>query len=151
MSTSRWLVTGLLALAASFGGGYLSAYLPAKRAAAAREAAAAATQSELARLNDELRETSFELHLAQLAVKMGAVYYDVNQNNYGMASEKLPDLLSGLSAVQSSVAQKPDLQSAILAILTRRDELVADLAKANPAVKAKIADMYSSLNQQLIR
>jgi hypothetical protein len=125
-STPTKLGIGALALAGAFLLGYVPASLSAR--------AARAEQDRL----------THKLTLATLQVQLGMMSYEVNRDNYGLAAQLSTPFFNGVRSAIAGPADQAVTQS-LRAVLARRDEITSDLAKANPGVKSKIADLYADL------
>lgn len=91
-------------------------------------------------------QLEYDLRLADLRGQLGMASYETNQNNYASAAQRSTGLFNGLrEAIDHTTDQtlKQDLEQ----ILARRDEITANLAAANPAVKDKLAQAYVDLFQ----
>ncbi len=144
MSSGKWILAGLLALFVAFGGGYLTAWLPARQTVSELEASVTAAEAESQQTKVELQRAQLEVGLANLFGQLGEVYVDINANNFGMAAEKVTPFFDGLSALLESDPALTELQlQALRSILSRRDEIVTDLARANPQVRQKVGEMFS--------
>ena len=150
MSSAKWTLTGLIAVLVAFGGGYLTAWLPGRQAVSDLEASLAAVEDETQLTKDKLQQAQLEVGLAVLLGKLGQVYVDINANNFGMATEKVTPFFDGLAALLESdpALTEPQLR-ALRGILSRRDEIVTDLARANPQVRQKVGEMFSLFQAQL--
>jgi hypothetical protein len=126
ISTPTKLGIGALALAGAFLLGYVPATLSARAARA------------------EVDRLTHKLALAALQVQLGAMSYEVNRNNYGLASQLTTPFFDAVRAAIASPADH-DVTQVLEAVLARRDEITSDLARANPGVKPKIADLYADL------
>lgn len=150
MSSGKWTLTGLIAVFVAFGGGYLTAWLPARQTVSELEASVAAAEAESQQTKVQLQQAQLEVGLATLLGQLGEVYIDINANNFGMAAEKVTPFFDGLSALLESdpALTEPQLQ-AFRSILSRRDEIVTDLARANSQVRQKVGEMFSHFQAQL--
>lgn len=150
MSSSKWTLWGVVAFLVAFGGGYLIAWLPARQSIHELEASVAAADAQVQETQRELEVAQLEAALANLLGQLGEVYVDINSNNFGVASEKVTPFFDGLSELLDSdpALAEPQLQ-ALRGILSRRDEVVADLAQANPQVRQKVGQMFARLQAQL--
>lgn len=111
---------------------FLLGYVPARMSA--RNA-----QESNIRLQNELRLGNLEGHL-------GMASYEANQNNYANAAQHSTRFFSGLRAAiddTSDETLKRDLER----ILARTDEITANIAEADPAVKEKLAQAYADFFQ----
>jgi len=147
MEPSRKRLTIGIALVAIAVVMFLAGYLPgASRARRATEESQGCAQ----RLNDAqatLAQTQFNLDVALLRGRLGGVLYDANANDFGKAGERATVFFDGLRSATSS-PQLPavsERRTVLEAVLARRDEISADLARADQGVKAKLSDMYMQL------
>lgn len=152
MSSGKLVLAGLIAVGLGFGGGYLMAWLPARQAISELEASVSAAEAAREQTEAELQRAQLEVALATLLGELGGVYVDINANNFGVAAEKISPFFDGLSDLLESEPALADTQlQALRSILSRRDEIVADLAQANPQVRQKVGEMFSRLQAQIGR
>lgn len=132
----------VLVLAAVFAAGWWPA---TSRARAAREETERVTE-RLQESQATLAQTQFDLQVARLRGNLGEVLHETNANNYGIAAERATAFFDGLrDAVNSAQLAAGERRTVLTGILDRRDEISADLARAEPAVKAKLTEMYMQL------
>ncbi|MDQ6801540.1 MAG: hypothetical protein M3041_11945 [Acidobacteriota bacterium] len=110
---------------------------------ASRAAEAAAARRQLAR-------TQLQHNLARLQGTLGLVMYEANRNNFANATSYAAQFFDGLRAALSNrdlptVADGAQLES----ILAMRDEISSALARADPAVKQKLADLYVQFDRDI--
>ncbi|HVS32975.1 MAG TPA: hypothetical protein VMS98_16135, partial [Thermoanaerobaculia bacterium] len=75
--------------------------------------------------------------------RLGEVVHEANVNNFAAAAERATVFFNGLSAAVNSPQLGSGPRRAVLETsLARRDEISADLARADSGVKAKLAEMY---------
>ncbi len=129
----RRVLVALAVLLAVFLIGYVPGMLNARKA-----------RSENSRLE-------LELGLARLQGKLGMVAYQVNRNNFADASALSTGFFDGLKNVLGSplLDAEAKRKAALEAVAARRDEINADLARADPAVKEKVADTFVQLTQAI--
>jgi hypothetical protein len=111
---------------------FLLGYVPSCRSA--RSAESQRAQSE------------HQLNLARLHGQIGMMSFEANRNNYSKAAAYSTDFFNHLKNTindTSDAALKEKLQ----AIAARRDEITANLAQAEPAVKEKLGQMYADFYQ----
>lgn len=123
---------------------FLAGYLPGRSRAGA---AAAETQRVTERLRDTqstLARTQFDLRIARLRGSLGEVLHEANTNNFGVAAERATTFFDGLREAVNSphLAPAGERRQILEAVLARRDEISADLARADPAVKGKLTEIY---------
>ena len=82
--------------------------------------------------------------MARLRGRLGDVLHEANANNFGLAAQQATAFFNALQAAAAStqLAANPARRGILDAILARRDEINADLARADQGVKAKLAEMY---------
>ncbi len=150
MSSGKWTIIALVALVVAFGGGYLTAYLPARQATSALTAAVDAAEAETQETQAALQQAQLELGMAELLGKLGQIFIDVNDNNFGIAADKVTPFFDGLATYLEASPSLPESKlRALRGISARRDEIVTDLARANPQVRKKVGEMFSLLHSQL--
>jgi len=128
MAVSTPKVVGIVALALA--GAFLLGYVPGWFSA--RDA-----QAEQTRLAQKLE-------LASLQVQLGMMSNEANRDNYGLAAALAKTFFDGVQSAVPHVAEQAVAQT-LQTVLARRDEITSDLAKASPAVKGKIAQLYADL------
>lgn len=149
MDPSRKRLILGLAIAAGVVLIFIAGYLPGDaRARRAAEESRAASQ-RLSEMQQTLAKTQFDLEVARLRGRLGEVLHDANANNFGVAAERATSFFDGLrSAVNSAqLAVASERRTILETILGRRDEISADLARADPGVKEKLAEMYIQFGQ----
>jgi len=129
------LLLVLLLLAAAFLGGYVPQALRARR------------------LNSELTTAQLDLRLSQLHRRIGIAAEEAQRNNFANASLAARDFFDGCStlATTEAFANQPRTRNAISAYATQRDEIMTQLANADPAVKERLANMYLVMDGVLAR
>jgi Flp pilus assembly protein TadB len=122
---------------------FVAGYLPGRSRA---RAAAGETERVSERLRESqatLAQTQFDLRVARLRGRLGETLHEANANNYSVAAERATVFFDALrEAVNSPQLAPGDRRQILEAVLARRDEISADLARADAAVKAKLAEMY---------
>ncbi|HUP60215.1 MAG TPA: hypothetical protein VNA69_07330 [Thermoanaerobaculia bacterium] len=122
---------------------FLAGYLPgSSRARRASEESLQAAQRQQ-ETQAELARTRFDLDVARLRGSLGEVLHEANANNFGVAAEQATAFFDALrTAVNSSQLPAGERRTVLEAVLARRDEISADLARADQGVKPKLAEMY---------
>ncbi|MEO8380654.1 MAG: hypothetical protein ABI779_13395 [Acidobacteriota bacterium] len=123
---------------------FLAGYLPgSSRARRASEESRQAVR-QLQESQAELAKTRFDLEVARLRGSLGEVLHEANANNFSVAAERGTAFFDGLrSAVNSNqLPVASDRRAVLEGALARRDEISADLARADQGVKAKLAEMF---------
>ncbi len=128
---------------------FLAGYLPgASRAGrAAEESRLCANRAK--EMQATLDQTRFDLQVATLRGRLGDVLHDANVNNFGKAGERATTFFDGLRSATAS-AQLPagsERRKVLETVLARRDEISADLARADQGVKNKLAEMYMQFGE----
>ncbi|MBI2818268.1 MAG: hypothetical protein HYX72_15150 [Acidobacteria bacterium] len=86
------------------------------------------------------------LKVAKLLGELGMVSYEASRNNFASASNHSTQFFNGLKLLADET-RDPALKSKLESFVPSRDEITADVAKAEPAVKEKVANMYASFYQ----
>lgn len=140
-SRKRLLIgaAGIFVLVAIF----LLGYLPGR----SRASAATGETERVSRRLDEsqatLAQTQFDLQIARLRGDLGETLCEANANNFGVAADRATAFFDGLREAVNSPQLAPGQRRQMLeTVLARRDEISADLARADAAVKAKLGEMY---------
>lgn len=130
-----------MAAVALFLAGFLPAYLRAARAGEDRERA----QQRVTELSAELDRARYDLQVARLRGQLGDLLQEANRNNFGNAASMATAFFDGIEkALAHPQLPTPSTRRQILeGARARRDEISADLARADPSVKQKLAQMYA--------
>jgi hypothetical protein len=128
----RFNATKLALAAAALIAFFLLGYIPANMSARSAQ--------------ERNSQLEYDLRLADLRGQLGMASYEVNQNNYASAAQRSTRLFNGLRAAIDNTSDQT-LKQDLERILARRDEITANLAAANPAVKDKLAQAYVDLFQ----
>jgi hypothetical protein len=125
----------LLLLIAAFLGGYVPATWRARNAETA------------------LDKTQFELRLANLHRVLGVAAGEALRNNYASAGGSARVFFDGCTALTQSnaFANEPRTQVAFSSYAAQRNEIMVQLADANPQVKERLASMYLTMDGVLGR
>ncbi|MBI2877328.1 MAG: hypothetical protein HYY20_10640 [Candidatus Tectomicrobia bacterium] len=86
------------------------------------------------------------LKLARLLGQLGMASYEVNRNNYSNATQWSTVFFNGVRDAANNTEDE-SVKQQLESVLARRDEITIDLAKSNPAVKEKLAQMYVNFYQ----
>jgi hypothetical protein len=116
------IAAGLLAAA------FLIGYVPAR-----------ARLGELEQDNSRLQRL---VQVGTVRAHLGMACYEANRNNFASAGEHSTAFFNGLREL---TLNEPDsgVQQKLQAFAAQRDDITAQLAAANPAVKDKLAQMYA--------
>jgi hypothetical protein len=132
---------------------FLAGYVPQARQRGAlseeRERQAKATMQ----LESELARTRVQRDLSRAQGKLGMVLYEVNRNNFASAAQRSTEFFEALreaTGAQAFTFAVPR-DEPYRAMLARRDEISADLARSDPAARQKLTDMYLQFEQALSR
>ena len=123
---------------------FLAGYLPGSMRARRASEESRQSAQQLEAVKTELAKTRFDLDVARLRGSLGEVLHEANANNFGVAAERATAFFDGLRAAVNSSHLPPasERRNVLEGILARRDEVSADLARADQGVKAKLAEMY---------
>lgn len=126
LSTMQWVGAGVVVVLIAFLAGFVPQWLIAGE-----------LRHEKARV--EARVDGYET----LAI-LGMAGYEANRNNFASAAESATRFFDRLQRVAGATSDV-DARQKLKELETRRDEITANLAAADPAVKQKLADMYAAL------
>ena len=123
---------------------FLAGYLPASARARRTAEQARLNARQASDANAALAQTRFDLEVARLRGRLGELLHEANANNFGVAAERASAFFDGVRATVASphLAVGSERRAVLEAMLARRDEISADLARADPAVKGKLTEMY---------
>lgn len=91
-------------------------------------------------------ELEHKLRVAELGSQLAMVSYEAGRNNFANATQFSTRFFSGLGEL---IAETKDqaLKQKLQVMLARRDEVTANIAQADQAVKEKLAQMYAEYFQ----
>ena len=144
----RSVVLAVLAgVVVAFIAGYIPGWLQARRFAQASEECA----RKSAEVQATLAKTQLDLEVARLRGRLGDVLHETNANNFGLAAQQATAFFNALQTAAASpqLAAGSARRGILEAILARRDEINADLARADQGVKAKLAEMYAQFGRAI--
>ncbi len=122
---------------------FLAGYIPASNRARSAAEESRLSTARLGEMEETLAQRQYDLEVARLRGNLGEVLQEVNSNNYGTASERASSFFDRLGAALNSPLLRPGSRREILqTVYARRDEISADLARADEGVKPKLAEMY---------
>jgi hypothetical protein len=87
-----------------------------------------------------------QLSLVRLHSQLGMASFEVNRNNYFNAADYANKFFSGLKTAINGAGDTA-LKEKLQVVSANRDKITAYLAKADPAVKETIAQMYADFYQ----
>jgi hypothetical protein len=122
---------------------FLAGYIPGS--SRARSAAEESRQSaeRLGETEEVLAQRQYDLEVARLRGELGEILHEANINNFANAAEQASSFFDRLGDALKSPHLGPGARREVLeTIYARRDEISADLARADPGVKTKLAEMY---------
>ena len=127
------LVIVLLAIA--FGAGYVPPWMEART------------------LRAELQQTKLDLRLANLHRRLGVASHEAQRNNFASAGEQARIFFNECAALAQaeSFADDPRTRVALESYAAQRDEIMALLAAADPAVRERLAGLYLTFDGVLER
>jgi hypothetical protein len=98
-------------------------------------------ESRLAAGAQELNTARSQAQMREIGLLIGRVYLDVNQKNYGTASQSATrffDQARAAAGQETDANRKTFLQTA----LNSRDAVIAGLAKGDPAILGPVQDLF---------
>ena len=125
----------LLLLIAAFLAGYIPSLIRARK------------------LDTTLRATQLELRLASLHRRVGVAATEAQRNNFASALTSAREFFDGCTALSTSEAfeTQPRTKNAIAGYVSQRDEVMAQLAAADPQVKERLASLVLVMDGVLTR
>ena len=133
----RYFFIVLVLMALSFGGGF---WWEHGRAESARSKLNVAN-AQLAKANDDVR-------LCRLQDDLLTLVEDTGNKNYGDAATASTQFFNQLSA-EIAQTNLPAVKSAMQSILGQRDQVTAEIAKADPASHDTFVQMSATLHQAI--
>jgi hypothetical protein len=122
---------------------FLAGYLPGRSRARAASGETERVTERLRECEATLAKTQFDLQVARLRGHLGETLHEANANNFSVAAERATTFFDALrEAVNSPQLTPGDRRQILEAVLARRDEISADLARADAAVKGKLSEIY---------
>ena len=122
---------------------FLAGYLPGRSRARAASVETERVSGRLQESQATLAQTQFDLQVARLRGHLGETLHEANANNFSVAADRATTFFDALrEAVASPQLAAGDRRQILEAVLARRDEISADLARADAAVKGKLSEMY---------
>ena len=122
---------------------FLAGYLPGRSRARAASGETERVSERLQESQATLAQTQFDLQVARLRGHLGETLHEANANNFSVAADRATAFFDALREAVASPQLAPGERRQILeAVLARRDEVSADLARADAAVKGKLSEMY---------
>ncbi len=133
----RYFFVVLVLMALSFGGGFWWEYSRAR-----------SVQTELSSANAQLAQANDTVRLSRLQDELLTLVEDTANKNYGDAATASTAFFNHLNDELSRTTQ-PNAKSAMQSILAQRDQVTADLAKADPASRDMFAQMSAAFHHAL--
>lgn len=100
-----------------------------------------------------LHDTELELRLSNLHRRLGVAAGEALRNNYANASAAARAFFDGCGTLAQSdaFANQPRTKIAISSYAAQRDEIMSQLANADPQVKERLASMFLTMDGVLGR
>jgi hypothetical protein len=133
----RFVLIVLVLMGLSFGGGFWWEYTRTNGVRGRLQAADA-----------QLTTDQYKISLCQLQQQLLTLVDDTAAKNYGDAATVSTKFFNDLNAVEPK-ATEPQTKSVMQSISSQRDEVTADLAKADPASHDLVVQMSSTFHQAL--
>ena len=133
-SAGRFLLV-LFLLAAAFGGGYVPQWLEARK------------------LRAEVGRSELQLQLANAHRRLGVASQEAQRSNYASASEAAAQFFDQCATLARTheFTDDPRTRVALLGYAAQRDQVMALLAAADPAVRETLANLYLTMDGVLAR
>jgi hypothetical protein len=133
----RYFFIVLVLMALSFGGGFWWEHGRAESASGKLDSA----NAQLAKANDDVR-------LCRLQDDLLTLVEDTANKNYGDAATASTQFFNQLSA-EIALTNQPAAKSAMQSILSQRDQVTAQIAKADPTSHDTFVQMSATLHQAI--
>ena len=95
-------------------------------------------------LQGQFNKTQYDLGLSKLAERSGLAYADAEKNNFSVAQTEASQLFTNLRKVVDRSSDQ-NLKQQLGEILATRDSTIAALAKADPAVKQRLQEIFRKM------
>jgi uncharacterized protein HemX len=104
-------------------------------------------------LREQLQHTELQLQLANAHQRLGIASHEVQRNNFASASQAAAEFFDqcGTLARTDAFAKEPRTQVALTGYAQQRDEVMAQLAAADPAVRERLSSLYLTMQGVLER
>lgn len=103
-------------------------------------------EKALASTQDRLKETEQSLALFSFRNRAALLMRQADSNDYATAGQEATRFFTDLRAHANKLPPGP-AQQGFESILSRRDSIIAGLAKADPAVKAELNDLFMEMQK----
>lgn len=103
-------------------------------------------ETRISRLEQRNAVLEQSLKIAELRGAAGLMSYRANQNDYGAAAELSTGFFNGVREMISA-AEDQTVRQNLQAMLQQRDEITAGLARSDPAITEKLAQIYADFFQ----
>ena len=100
--------------------------------------------SQLQENRVQINNLNLKLKLGHLRNLAGALYLQTTERNYGLAAQTSSTFFDQLRGF-SEQASDPGLKQVLTDLLNSRDQITAGLAKGDPAVLSKVADVFQKM------
>jgi len=134
-SSAKLFFLVVLLLAAAFLGGYIPATMRARD------------------LETTLHATRRDLILADLHRRIGVAAEEAQRNNFASAAAAARAFFDGCGGLAQTepFTNQPRTRNAIVGYAAQRDEIMSQLAAADPAVKERLASLFLTMDGVLAR
>ena len=102
--------------------------------------------SELSSSHEQLSAAQWNLELAASRDRGSMLFVELNKKNYGNAAGLAADFFKQLN-VAASHAPDAARKNALTSLAAKRDEIVAKVAKTDPAAEVSVRDMLEQLHK----
>ena len=129
------IVLVLVLLVAAFAGGYIPEWM------------------EVRKLETTLRTTAVDLKLANLHRQLGVAAQEAQRNNYGNATEAARVFFDGCGELVRTYEfeNEPRTKLALTSYAGSRDDILRQLALADPTAKDRLSSLYLTMDGVLAR
>jgi len=130
-----FIISGLVVL--SFLLGYGIVFLEKRQSEQSAEAVRQQLQAELA-------DARAKFQVASVTNQLGIILIEVGRNNFGNAKELSTRFFDDLNELSHSAPAAPT-RARLSQVLSRRDEIISDLAMLKPETAAKLQAIYMEM------
>lgn len=105
------------------------------------------------KLAAQLSETELDLRLANLQRQLGLASHEAQRNNFASAAEAARAFFDGCRTLanEGDFEDRPRTKLALTAYASQSDLVLGQLANADPQSRAKLAELYLTMQNVLAR
>ena len=143
MTKKNLILFGVVLLIGVILGGWAMSAIQGRAKQKAVDAATAAERGQCASIQNERDELARHAKMTDLRLRLGLVAIQAGKMNYGNARTEVEGVFKDAAALEGLMKGSPD-ERELQMILSRREQVLADLAVGNPASAVALEQMYSA-------